>query len=50
VERDEPLKRELGDFVAAAREGRPAGVPGARGRDALKLAAEIVQRMGSAIG
>jgi predicted dehydrogenase len=50
VERDEPLKHELRDFVAAARERRPAGVPGARGRQALALAAEIVQRMGSANG
>jgi predicted dehydrogenase len=47
VERDEPLRRELGDFVAAARDRRPAGVPGTRGRAALALAAEIVRRMGA---
>ena len=46
VERDEPLKRELADFVAAARERRVPGVTGRRGRAALVLANEIVSRMG----
>ena len=45
VLRDEPLKRELDDFVDAVRERRAPGVPGARGRDALALAASIVDRM-----
>jgi predicted dehydrogenase len=45
VVRDEPLKRELDDFVGAARTGRAPGVPGARGRAALALASDIVKRM-----
>jgi len=45
VLRDEPLRRELADFVAAVRDGRPAGVPGERGREALALATEIVAHM-----
>jgi predicted dehydrogenase len=49
VERDEPLKRELADFVRAARErGRPL-VDGEAGRRALLLASEIAERMESAI-
>jgi predicted dehydrogenase len=46
VERDEPLRRELADFVGAIRERRPPGVTGAQGRAALVLANEIVARMG----
>jgi predicted dehydrogenase len=46
VERDEPLRRELADFVGAIREHRPPGVTGAQGRAALVLANEIVSRMG----
>jgi predicted dehydrogenase len=46
VVRDEPLKRELADFVAAVRERRTPGVTGAQGRAALVLANEIVTRMG----
>lgn len=46
VQRDEPLKRELADFVAAVREGRAPGVTGAQGRAALVLAHEIVSQMG----
>jgi predicted dehydrogenase len=46
VERDEPLRRELADFVGAIRERRPPGVTGAQGRAALVLANEIVSRMG----
>lgn len=45
VEREEPLRSELADFVAAVREGRPAGVTGEQGRAALVLATEIVSRM-----
>lgn len=45
VARDEPLKRELEDFVAAVRERRAATVTGEEGRAALALAAEIVERM-----
>jgi predicted dehydrogenase len=46
VDRDEPLRRELADFVGAIRERRPPGVTGAQGRAALVLANEIVARMG----
>jgi len=45
VLRDEPLRRELSDFVAAVRDRRPPGVPGERGRDALALATQIVAHM-----
>ena len=45
VVRDEPLRRELADFVAAVRDGRPPGVSGAQGRAALVLANDIVARM-----
>jgi predicted dehydrogenase len=45
VTRDEPLRRELADFVAAARDKRPPGVPAAAGRDALALAEEIATAM-----
>ena len=45
VLRDEPLRRELADFVAAVRDRRPPGVPGERGREALALATQIVAHM-----
>ncbi len=45
VPRDEPLKRELEDFVAAVRDKRAPAVTGDQGRAALALAAEIVERM-----
>src|SRR5688572_4078287 len=45
VVRDEPLRRELDDFVAAARAGRPPGVPAQAGRDALALATRIAEHM-----
>ncbi len=45
VPRDEPLKRELEDFVMAVRERRAPAVTGDQGRAALALAAEIVERM-----
>jgi predicted dehydrogenase len=49
VERDEPLRRELVDFVRAVRErGRPL-VDGEAGRRALVLAAKIAERMESAL-
>jgi len=38
---DEPLKRELADFVAAVRSGRPPLVTGADGRRALALASDV---------
>ena len=47
VERDEPLRRELADFVRAVRDhGRPL-VDGEAGRRALVLASEIAARMES---
>jgi len=48
VQKDEPLRRELEDFVNAVRERRPPGVTGEQGRAALVLANEIVTRMGEA--
>jgi predicted dehydrogenase len=45
IEREEPLKRELEDFVAAIRDGRPPMVPGEEGRAALALAERVVERM-----
>jgi predicted dehydrogenase len=45
VLRDEPLKRELDDFISAVRDRRPPGVTGEQGRAALVLANDIVSRM-----
>jgi predicted dehydrogenase len=45
VTTDEPLKRELVDFVSAVRERRAPGVPGAEGRRALALAQQITEQM-----
>jgi predicted dehydrogenase len=45
VTHEEPLKRELEDFVAAARERRAPGVTGAQGKAALALAEQIVEKM-----
>jgi predicted dehydrogenase len=45
VENDEPLKRELVDFVDAVRERRAPGVSGRAGRDALELATRIAEKM-----
>jgi predicted dehydrogenase len=45
VERDEPLRRELADFVRAVRDGTAPLVDGEAGRRALVLAAEIARRM-----
>ena len=42
---DEPLKRELEDFVAAVRDGRAPAVTGEQGRSALALAIRIVDLM-----
>jgi predicted dehydrogenase len=50
VPRDEPLRRELADFVEAVRFGRPPVVTGADGRRALALATEVaaaIERTGS---
>ena len=45
IAREEPLKRELEDFVSAIRERRAPGVPGEQGRAALALAERVVERM-----
>jgi predicted dehydrogenase len=45
IEREEPLKRELDDFVGAVRAGRPPVVTGEQGRAALALAERVVERM-----
>jgi predicted dehydrogenase len=45
VERDEPLRRELTDFVKAIRGGGVPLVDGAAGRRALRLASQIAEQM-----
>ncbi len=47
VVREEPLKRELEDFVAAVRDRRPPLVTGEDGRRALALAQAIAEKMES---
>lgn len=47
VEKDEPLRRELADFVRAVREKRPPLVTGEAGRAALALATRIAEKMES---
>jgi len=47
VERDEPLRRELRDFVDASRARRSPLVDGGAGRRALELATQIAQKMES---
>jgi predicted dehydrogenase len=49
VPKDEPLRRELVDFVEAARTGRAPGVTAKAGRDALALATRIAEQMEAAI-
>ena len=45
VPSEEPLHRELADFVRAVRSGAPPGVTGADGRRALALAQQIADAM-----
>jgi predicted dehydrogenase len=45
VTNEEPLKRELADFVDAIRSGRQPGVTGDDGRRALQLAQQITEQM-----
>jgi predicted dehydrogenase len=45
IVREEPLKRELDDFVTAVRTGRPPLVTAQQGRAALALAERVVERM-----
>ena len=49
VPKDEPLRRELADFVDAARTGRAPGVTAEAGRAALALATRIAEQMEAAI-
>jgi predicted dehydrogenase len=49
VERDEPLRRELADFVRAVRTGGRPLVDGEAGRRALVLAARIAEKMESVV-
>jgi predicted dehydrogenase len=49
VERDEPLRRELADFVRAARSKTAPLVDGHAGSRALQLATRIAEKMESAI-
>ena len=49
VTKDEPLRRELEDFVDAARTGRQPEVPAAAGRAALALATRIKEEMEAAL-
>ncbi len=45
VEHEEPLRREMIDFVAAARNGGQPAVTGEQGRRALAVATRIVEKM-----
>jgi len=45
VQNEEPLKRELEDFVEAVVSGRPPEVTGEQGRRALALAQQITDKM-----
>jgi predicted dehydrogenase len=49
VERDEPLRLELADFIRAARERTRPLVDGEAGRRALDLASRIAERMESVV-
>jgi predicted dehydrogenase len=49
VERDEPLRLELADFVRAVRERTQPLVDGGAGRRALELATRIAEKMESAL-
>jgi predicted dehydrogenase len=49
VANEEPLKRELADFVDAVRRKRAPHVPGGEGRRALALAQQIVDTMTEAV-
>jgi predicted dehydrogenase len=49
VAREEPLVRELSDFLDAVRTGRDPQVPGRDGRRALELAERITDRMAAGV-
>ena len=50
VSDEEPLRRELDDFVQAVREGRAPAVTAAAGRDALTLATRVADAMSAGAG
>jgi predicted dehydrogenase len=45
VARVEPLRQELQDFVSSVRSRRPPLVPGEAGREAMAVAAQIIERL-----
>ncbi|CAN5607094.1 Gfo/Idh/MocA family oxidoreductase [soil metagenome] len=47
VQKDEPLRREIEDFIRATRDKRPPIVDGTAGRRALELATRIAAKMES---
>jgi predicted dehydrogenase len=49
VEQDEPLRRELADFVEAVRSGRAPRVTGEAGREALALATRVAEAIDTAV-
>ena len=49
VQKDEPLRRELADFIGAVREKRRPLVDGEAGRAALALATRIAKKMESVV-
>ena len=49
IANEEPLKRELADFVDAVRTRRDPGVTGRAGREALALATRVAEAMSSAV-
>jgi predicted dehydrogenase len=49
VVNEEPLKRELDDFISAVRVGRPPLVTGRAGRDALALATRVAARLAEGV-
>ncbi len=49
VARDEPLRRELADFIGAVREKRAPLVDGEAGRRALALATRVADRMAESV-
>jgi predicted dehydrogenase len=49
IANEEPLKRELADFVDAVRTRREPGVSGRAGRDALALATRVAEAMSSSV-
>jgi predicted dehydrogenase len=49
IANEEPLKRELADFIDAVRSRREPGVTGRAGREALALATRVAEQMETAV-